>query len=84
MSEPTHRLPAWVWHVERLYGEKVPQCVRCGSHDLRENLARCSYHCGGCGWELSDRVGVRFVPKDQNVRLPDEFPDVLPARERTR
>lgn len=67
-----YRLPALAWHLERLYGKKVPQCLNCGSLDLWENYARASFQCRDCGKELSPHFGVRFVPADVNARNPDE------------
>lgn len=69
MSE---RLPAWVYHVERIYGEKVAQCPRCKSEDGWNNHARASWNCNGCGWEITSHA-LRWVPKDVRVRLPEEI-----------
>lgn len=66
------RVPAIAWHLERLYGAKVPQCKNCGSHDLIEDYVNLSFRCRGCSFKLSHEHGVDWVPADPNVRLPNE------------
>lgn len=67
------RVDAISYHLERQFGEKVPQCPGCGSHDLWQNHARACWHCEGCDHDVTDQR-VRWVPKDERVRRPEEQP----------
>ena len=67
-----NRIPAFAYWAERVWGEKVPVCPRCHSEDLSYRYSRCSYDCGGCGWEIASQQ-VLMVPKDTRARTLKEL-----------
>jgi ribosomal protein L37AE/L43A len=68
-----NRVDATMYHLERVFGAKVPQCPNCRSHDLWENHARACWHCDGCGYDIAGER-MTWVPKDPRVRRPEEQP----------
>lgn len=53
--------------VEAAFGERIPECRRCRSHDMFNEYARAAMRCGSCGW-LEANEQVLMVPKDERVR----------------
>ena len=66
------------FHLERLLGEKVPQCPRyprdCSEPLMMEPIYTWdSYRCHGCGWEIPSNRVV-WIPKNEQARARGEFP----------
>lgn len=75
MGEQTfnrHDAEALGYHLERIYGEKVPLCPRCHSASVRQDYARDCWDCGECGWTINPRC-LLWVPKDESVRTLNEI-----------
>jgi len=61
------RIPAGAFHVERIFGEKIPKCRACGLHNMVELPAMAAWECRECGRREASE-SVWWVPKDERVR----------------